>query len=164
MSSLLFKTSTRSAHKAINAVVVVQTSTLVALSPFTTTISPVLAASIALAAAGLFFGVLRRYERKVVLSLELAGNGQTCRVELTNWFGKSVYRTIPVSAFLSTNATWPPGKKWWLAARYELPDNRGLEMLLFESFAGNVVNLSLFNRLLIGDLNTHTNKMVKGKT
>lgn len=149
--SVLFSTTTRSAHKAINAVVVIQSSTLLAMSPFTA-ISPYISASIAVGVVGLF-SVMRRYERKVVLTLTLAGNGKTCEVETTNWFGRSKFTTIPCEAFLSTNGKWPPGNKWWLTARYQLP-NGSLEMLLFESFAGNVKNLSLFNRLIAGDLST----------
>jgi hypothetical protein len=62
--TLLFQTSTRWAHKGINAVVVAQTCTLFALSPFIdpNVMSPVAAGIITASVAGVFT-FLRRLGR-----------------------------------------------------------------------------------------------------
>jgi hypothetical protein len=147
----LFLSSTRGAHKGINAVVVAQTGTLLGLAPFTNALAPTTAALLA-GGAALLFAILRRYERNVVLQLTLSGNGQTVEIETTRWYGAGQKTTLPVSAFVSCSAPWPvPDKRWWLAATVDNGDGR-LRRLLFESFSGNVSNVSLFNRLLSGQL------------
>ena len=149
--SVLFKSSTAGAHKGINAVVVVQTGTLLALAPFTNALTPATAAGLS-GLAALLFGVLRRYERHVVLELSLSGNGQTVDIETTKWYGLGRVRTLPVEAFVSCSTPWPPAdKRWWMTATVDLGEGRR-ERLLFESFSGNVSNVSLFNRLLAGEL------------
>ncbi len=150
-STTLFKSSTMWAHKGINAVVVVQTGTLLALAPFTNALAPTTAAALA-GCAALLFGVLRRYERHVVLELRLSGNGQQVEVETTKWYGAAKTTTLPVSAFVSSSSPWPAAdRRWWIAATVNLGGGeRG--RLLFESFSGNVTNVSLFNRLLAGEL------------
>jgi hypothetical protein len=83
----------------------------------------------------------------------LAGNSKTVTIETTSFYGRSLFRTIPTNSFLRTNSAWPPkGNKWWLSAHYQAENGR-VETLLFESFAGNVRNENLFNRLLVGELN-----------
>lgn len=83
---MLFVSGTRWAHKALNGVVSVQTAAMAGLAPFTTAVEPSLACLIAGCCVGLF-AVLRRYERRVVLSAVLAGHGRTVDIETPTFYG-----------------------------------------------------------------------------
>jgi hypothetical protein len=150
--AVLFKSSTAWAHRAINAVVLVQTGTLTALVPITQAM-PLWSAALVAGSAASLFALMRRYERCVVLSLTLSGNAKSVEIETTKWYGGIKRTVLPVEAFVSSNSTWPvEDKSWWLACLVVDPANERPWRLLFESFAGNVTNHDLFNRLITGKL------------